>query len=114
FILGFWLMTVCIFRFVSRRCPPIYAAAAMIFPLITSAFYYACEARPYALVMGFTALALVCWQQILENERRTISLFGLWFSLSACICLHYYAILIWIPFGLAELARLRSRKRPDW
>jgi hypothetical protein len=114
YIFGFWLMSVCIFRFVARRCPPIYGAAAMIFPLITSAFYYASEARPYALVMGFTALALVFWQQILENERRAISLFGLWVSLAACICLHYYAILIWIPFGLAELARCWVRKRPDW
>ena len=114
YILGFWLMCLCVFRFVSRRCPPIYGAAAMVFPLITSAFYYACEARPYALIMGFTALALVCWQQILENQWRALSLFGLWISLAACISLHYYAILIWIPFGLAELARLWARKRPDW
>src|SRR5215472_12935939 len=64
--------------------------------------------------MGFTALALVCWQQILENQWRGLSLFGLWISLAACISLHYYAILIWIPFGLAELTRLWIRKRPDW
>lgn len=114
YIIGFWLMSIGVFRFVSRRCSPIYGAAAMIFPLITSVFYYACETRPYALLMGLTAVALVCWQQILENERRAISLLGLWICLAACISLHYYAILIWIPFGLAELARCWERKRPDW
>src|SRR6478672_5018373 len=51
--LGFLLMSVSIFLFVRRRVPASYALVAFIFPAVTDAYYYANEARPYGLVMGF-------------------------------------------------------------
>jgi len=63
YALGFLLMSVCIFRFVSIRCPATYAAAAMIFPALTGVGYYATEMRAYGLELGAAGVALVAWQE---------------------------------------------------
>ncbi|MBA3966994.1 MAG: glycosyltransferase family 39 protein, partial [Nitrospirales bacterium] len=76
-VIGVLLMSLCLFRFVSRRLPALYGFAAMIFPLITIAYEYAYEARPYGLVLGFSSLALLCWQEATENSKRIWWLIGL-------------------------------------
>jgi len=113
FAIGYLVMCLCIFRFVSRRCPAVYAAAAMIFPAVTSVFYYATEIRSYGLLLGLTGVALVCWQAASEGKSRAIAVPGLFLSLVAALCCHYYAAFLWIPFGLAEITRAWMRKRPD-
>jgi Dolichyl-phosphate-mannose-protein mannosyltransferase len=112
-IIGVWVMGLCLFRFVSRRSTALYGLVAMLFPLTTGAYYYAFEARPYALVLGFSGLALVCWQSLTEGEGRALSLVGLALSLAAAISCHYYAILVLIPFICGETARMLSRRRCD-
>src|ERR1035438_3090715 len=44
-ILGFLVMSLCIFHFVSRFGSRLAGLAAMTFPVITGAYYYASEAR---------------------------------------------------------------------
>jgi hypothetical protein len=113
-ILGVWVMSLCLYIFVARRCAPAYAWAAMLFPLTTTALIYACEARPYGLWMGFCGLALICWQAAAAaNGRRGLALAGLTLSLAATISSHFYAPVSFIPFGLAELARIWRRRRID-
>jgi len=109
----FLVLCVCIFQFVSKHCPAVYAGAAMIFPALTTAFYWATEIRGYAMVLGFTGLALLCWQQAGEQRGRVLAIGGLFLSLAGAICSHYYAAFLWIPFGLAELTRGWVRKRID-
>lgn len=46
-ILGFWLMSVSLFYFVRVRSSVTYSLIALTFPLVTAAFEYAYEARPY-------------------------------------------------------------------
>jgi hypothetical protein len=113
FALGYLLMCVCIYRFVSRHCPAVYAIAAMIFPTLTGVVYYATEIRGYGIELGMTGLALVCWQEAAAGRHRAFAIFGLFFSLAAAISCHYYAALLWVPFGLAELTRFLIRRRPD-
>src|SRR5437899_813675 len=72
--LGYLVMCLCIFVFVSRRCPAVYAAAAMIFPALSQVFYYATEIRCYGILLGLTGVALVCWQQAAEGRRRRLSI----------------------------------------
>jgi hypothetical protein len=112
-IAGYLVMCLCIFLFVARRAPAVYAAAAMIFPALTGVFYYATEMRCYGLLLGLTGVAMVCWQQASENRFRAASVGGLFLSLAGAICCHYYAVLLWIPFGLAELTRTWQRRRAD-
>ncbi len=110
-ILGFWIFCVCLFRFVSKRAGPLAGFSAMVLPMATGAFYYAYDARPPGLVLGFCGLALVAWQRSLELRRQNISLTLFSLALFAACMTHCYAITLAAPFGIAELVRgARSRR----
>ncbi len=113
-MVGFLVMSVCMFRFVARRSNALYGFVAMLFPWITGASRYAYEARAYGLVMGFAALALVCWQSSCEGNRRRWALAGLSLSVAGALMSHCYAVLIFVPLGLGELVRTLRAKRIDW
>ena len=86
----------------------------MMLPMLTGAFYYSYEARPYAIILGFCGLALVCWQKALDAPRRGWWLIGLSFSLLAAFMLHCYALVIVAPFALTEVFHTIRSKRADW
>ncbi len=112
-ILGFWVMSLCLFIFVARRTSNFYGLAAAIFPLLTSAYYYANDARPYGLVLGFSALALLCWQSATLNRFRPLSLICLALSFAAALSSHYYGIFLLVPLALGEAVRTLARRRVD-
>ena len=111
--LGYLLMSVCLYRFVARWYPAPYAWLAMLLPLITQASWYACEGRPYGLLLGFSALALICWQDATAGVCRPLALAGLVLSLAAAVSTHYYAILIIVPLAAGEGVRTWTNKRVD-
>jgi hypothetical protein len=113
-VLGFLAMTLCVFRFVSRYGSRSAGLAAMIFPLLTGGYYYASEARPYGMVLGFSALAAVFWQAAARGENRRIALPGFAAALGCAMLSHCYAVLAMFPFALAEAARFISRRKIDW
>ena len=113
-VIGILLMSLCLFRFVSRRSSSLYGMVAMVFPLTTIAYEYAYEARPYGLVLGFSALALICWQEASESPKRLWWLMGLAVSGAAAISSHYYAVFLIIPLGMGEIVRSFLRQRIDW
>ena len=114
-ILGFVLMGVCVYAFVARRSSPAYGIVALLVPLATRAWDYAYEARGYALVLGFGAAALVCWQRAADGRpRRRLACLGLAASLAAGVGSHYYGILIVAPLLVGELSRSLGRRRVDW
>src|SRR5689334_7230154 len=69
-ILAVGILCVCVFAFVARRSSVLGGIVAMLFPLTTTAYWYASEARPHALVLGCCGVALVSWQRAAEQERR--------------------------------------------
>lgn len=110
-IVSFWIFSICLFRFVAKRAG--YAAGwiAMALPMLTGAYYYATEARAYALILGFLGLALVCWQELQEDPNRWGWRIAFAVSLAAAYFNHSYAVLLAVPFGLAEAWRtLRTRE----
>lgn len=113
-IVGFWLFCLCLFRFVSRRVGPVAGFTAMLLPVFTGAFYYAYDARPHGLVLGFCGLALVCWQMSLEQPARRGWLAGFSLSLFGAFMSHCYALTIAVPFGIAELVRGIRYRRVQW
>jgi len=113
-ILGFLTMALCIFHFVSRFGSRLAGLAAMTFTVITGSYYYASEARGYGMVLGFSGLAAIFWQSAARNERRRIVLPGLAAALAGALLSHCYAVLVMIPFAMAETARLISRRKLDW
>ncbi|HSU58005.1 MAG TPA: glycosyltransferase family 39 protein [Bryobacteraceae bacterium] len=112
-MLGFWLMSVSVFQFVRVRLSVTYGLIAMTFPLVTAAFDYAYEARPYGLVLGFCALALCCWQASARCGRRALPLLGLALSAAAAMSCHYYAFLGLSAILLGESVRSFNRKKLD-
>jgi hypothetical protein len=112
-MLGFWLMTVCLFTFVARRTSAFPALCAAALPLVTTAYWFAYEARPYGLLLGLGGLALVSWQSVTLNRRRVLSLLTLAISLAAAASTHYYGVFIILPLALGEVLRTVTRHRLD-
>jgi hypothetical protein len=113
-ILGFWIFCLCLFRFVSVRTSVLAGLISMLFPLVTTAYFYAYEARSHGIVLGFGGLALVCWQTANRSRRRGWWLIGLSVALLCAILTHTYAILLLVPFVLAELVRAVFLRHVDW
>lgn len=111
-IIGFWTMCCCLFRFTSKRHSRLYAITAMLLPLFTASQYYATEARPYGVVLGFCGLALVCWQAAAER-RSPLPVIGLAASIAAAVSCQLYSAFVVLPLGLGELARSWRSRRTD-
>lgn len=112
-ILGFWVMSLSLYRLVSRRSRALMGFIALLFPLTTGAYYYAFEARPYGLVLGFSGIALVCWQAVGDGRSRGWLLSLMTLSLACAVSCHYYAVLVLIPLACGEAVRSLSRRRID-
>jgi len=115
--LGVLLMGLCLMYFVARRTNMLWGFVAALFVLLTGAFPFVIDARPYGLVLGFTGAALLCWQCASEGRRRKLALVGLFASLILAVSSHYYAILLFFPFILGEAVRNfvnRKIDQPMW
>ena len=113
-MVGMWLMFLAMFRYVRKRASPLYAWLAVIFVWSTGVLYYATEARPYGLVLGSCAWALVAWSEAAEPKRPRWCVPLLGIALAAAGLSHAYAVLIWIPLGIGELTRSLRQRRLDW
>jgi 4-amino-4-deoxy-L-arabinose transferase-like glycosyltransferase len=58
-LLGFLLMQICLFVYVRRIGGERAAIFALAFPALTATLYFSAEGRPYGLLLGLCALALV-------------------------------------------------------
>ena len=111
--LGFLLACSCLFVVVARRTTAAYGAVAALVPLASGAATYAWEARPYALVVGFAASAVLCLQLREDGVRPGFALAGLALSLAATTAMHHYGVLVVLPIALAETVRWRMRGSLD-
>ena len=107
-ILGLLVTVFCTYLFLARRLDCLSALVGATFPLCTQLAYYAVEARPYALMVGLVSVAILAWQRIDESRLYPL-LLGL--ALALALSLHYYAILVWPPFVLAEATVWLHRRR---
>jgi hypothetical protein len=101
-VFPYWLATLVLYFTVARGTSPLYGFLAMLFPSLTDAFNYSFEARPYALVLLFTACTLLSWQLTKERRWRSLALPALSISLAAATCFHYNAFLIAVPLLVGE------------
>lgn len=109
---GIWTFCVSLGVVAWRRGGGLPGITALLFPLATIAGYYAAEARPHAIVLGFTGLAIVCWHRINESERPPwLAAFAL--ALLAALLTHCYALLSVFPFAAFECV-LVLRKQVRW
>jgi dolichyl-phosphate-mannose-protein mannosyltransferase len=111
-ILGFLLMMLCLYYFVAKRTSVAYGMVAMLIPLATVAYEFAYEARGYSPLLGFVALAVLCWQQVDDPRWRSAAIIGLAAALTAGVLSHYYTIFLLPAIALGEVAR--SIRRRTW
>lgn len=98
-ILGFSITVACLFLLIRKRNSSTTALLCAAIPLVTTLYdTYAVETRPYTLVIASLSFALICYQR--APEIRWMMLMGL--SLAFAQSLHYYAVLGFMPFVLAE------------
>ncbi len=116
FIFAFACMLSLVFLFVRRRYPSSFALSTGI--LLFAPWWmrdFGIEARGYVLMIAGTALALFCWQTAVGKAKNRIpSLIGLWFGLAFALNAHTFAILLFLPFALAELVRDYRRRHIDF
>jgi hypothetical protein len=113
--LGFTLMGICLFFFVEKRSNPAYGAVAMLLPILSMARVYAMEAKPYASLLGWTGIALLCWQNAQPGSpRRAVALLGLGLALASATSSHFFGALLAVPLLAGEAVRWWGRRRIDW
>jgi 4-amino-4-deoxy-L-arabinose transferase-like glycosyltransferase len=113
-MLGFLGMCICLFFFVARRAGATFGFSALLIPVLSGALEYATEARAYGVTLFFCSLALLAWQSATSaKSRRLLALAGFSGALAAALLSHCYAVLMLIPFGLAQLGRDWRARRLD-
>ncbi len=115
-IVGFAVAGASVIYFLARYVPPLYGLAAAGMLLLTNAYPYAYEARPYGIVAGFAALAVLSWQRT-EGPRARWWTVVLAFGLAGAVAMHYYSVLLFGVVAVAELFRswaARSIRWPIW
>ena len=113
-IFSFWVLCLCLFHFVERRAGVIAGFIAMVLPMLTGVYYYAYEARPLIIVAACAGLASVCWDHSEQALHQNAWLLGFSFALLAAFMMHCYAVLLLIPFGIAELTRDFRSRNLNW
>jgi Dolichyl-phosphate-mannose-protein mannosyltransferase len=111
-LLGILLACSCLFVVVARRSTPLHGLIAMFVPLVTEAYAFAPEARPYGLVLGFSAAALLCWQ-VRTDGSGAAAVVGLALALGLATASHYYAVFVLVPLAAGEAVRAAGRRRVD-
>ncbi len=110
-ILAFLLGSICFYAFAARQMRPIYGLLAMFVFWSTPFEYFATEARPYGLIIGFFGLTLLAWQRAIKPNRSKASVWLLALGVTGMMCSHFFAVIYIVPFCLAELWRwYRTRK----
>ncbi len=107
-IAGFLTAAMCLFVTVRRRTNGLTGLLAALVLTATPLWNYAVEARGYGIMAGCFALALYSWTEAAAGRRPALHRTLMAVALAAGIWTHYYAVLVFVPIGAAELVRQRT------
>lgn len=124
-MLAMVLGAACIFLFLRRTCRAsvsligaglLLTGPVLPFPAMDLGGGVGAEGRPYAMLIGLTALALLLWQRLVFGERRRPILFvALAATIAATTLVHTFGVFyIAVPLFTAEFVRILQRRRLDW
>jgi hypothetical protein len=102
-----------VYLFVRRNTGAIFSFLAMsIFLGSWFAFFAALEARPYALLLCFTSVAICIWQSAARGRNRRLALAGITAAMVGAIFSHQYGVIyVTVPLVAGEGIRsLRDRR----
>lgn len=106
--------SVCLYYFARRRLGRFYGLLATLVLWLMPFSRYAVEARPYGLVIGFFALAMLGWQEVIEGSRRRLGLLAITVGGWGMILSQVFSPLLVVILGVAELVRSVERGKVDW
>ena len=98
-IVGILSTVSCIYFILLKRVNHLSALLGATLALCTPLADYAYEARPYALMLGCISVAILAWQRIDESRYYVLILA---IVLASAASLHYYSVLVWPAFIVAE------------
>ena len=113
-ILAFYGFSIFLFTYLRRRISNLYAAVTVMLFWSGYFFYYAAEARPYALLLFFFGLTLVSYDQAISGVPRRAALIGVAGGIIGMLLSHVFAPFTIAPFFLAEAIRYYRTRKPDW
>ena len=105
---------VCVFLFLLRRVPVVYAASGGCLFLSTAALNYSYEGRSYALILCFSILSLLLWSEAVDGKHELAATVGMTLALAAGITSNYFCVLAFFPIAAGELIRDLNRRRIQW
>jgi hypothetical protein len=117
FLLAFLGASALIYSFLSRLLSPIYGIMSTLMLWCSPYAHLATEARPYSLILCFTALVLVNWYTLVEQRGSTVRRWALAMLIvggSALLLSHVLGIVAYGAFFAAEGIRVWMRRTPDW
>jgi Dolichyl-phosphate-mannose-protein mannosyltransferase len=117
FLAAFVVTSALLFLFMTRLLSPLYGLIAILMMWSSPYARLATEARPYAMVLSFTALVLVSWHEVIQTERHAASLWALAGVVAGGFGLllsHVLGALAFGAFFAAEIVRFLIRRKPDW
>lgn len=113
-ICAYLLMQACLFYFVRRIATERAATFALAIPALAGTVTYSVLSRPYGLLLGLAALAMLSWQTAARRDsKRTLALVVLALSLALVVNTQYYGVLFFVPLCVAEFVRSLERRRVD-
>lgn len=107
---GISLMMCSVFALMVKRAG-FFAGIASAATAALLTFQYGTEARPYALVLGFSSLATAFWEKATNNPRNRYAAIVFGLALAGALSMHCYAVLLLIPFWGAEITRWLSTRK---
>lgn len=115
-IFSYLFLLVAVYRFVCRRMGVCFATFAIALLLAGNSLPMAVEARPYSLLLGLLALALLAWQTAKERQvgRRTISLWLLGTAILFMMLSHIFAVFALASLLAAEAFLAVKTRCIDW
>ena len=112
-MLAFFGGSLCLYALVRSRLQSSVYGSLAVLVFWSTAFYFAVEARPYALILGFFAMAMLAWWRAHETQRSSWTVVALAVAVSGMMLSHFFAILFLAPFLLAEAACFVRSRRID-
>jgi len=119
-VLAFFFTVALVFWLAKRILSPLYGIISVLLLWSVPFTYQADEARPYSLLLCFTALMLVGWYRAAEvsadfiSHDRRLALLTLTLGGFGLLLSHVLGVLPYAAFFAAELVRFSIRRKADW
>ena len=110
----FYFGSIVMLLYLRRKVGTAVAAFGVVILWSSASFYYATEARAYALVFLSFSCLLISWDTATKREDRAPALWCVAISTAVLLLSHVFASLCLLAFLVAEFVRYLRRRQPDY